>query len=80
MAKNTKPLNEKTKEKLKSIQNKYIKDAKKQKDEVSSDLLHHVQEHVSVLGNNGCFSFVISFCDCDCEHTININTIECIGV
>ena len=33
MAKNTKPLNEKTKEKLKSIQNKYIKDAKKQKDE-----------------------------------------------
>ena len=69
LAKNTKTLNEKTKAKLKSIQNKYIKEATKQKDDVSSDLLHHVQEHVSSLGNNGLFRLVVSFCDCECEHT-----------
>ena len=51
LAKSTKAVNDKTKEKLKSIQNKYIKEAKKKKDEVSSDLLHHVQEHVSIFGN-----------------------------
>ena len=40
---------DKTKEKLKSIQKQYLREVNRMTDEVSSDLIHNVQEHVSIL-------------------------------
>ena len=47
LAKNAKLLCDKTKEKLRDIQNRFIRDIKKSKDKHPSDLVHDVQETVS---------------------------------
>ena len=46
LAKNTKTLCDKTKDKLKDIQNRYVRDLKKAKSEHSEDLVRNVQDTV----------------------------------
>lgn len=51
LAKNAKSLYLKAKEGIRDVQNRFIKDAKKQKDTLSEDLVFHTQQQIIALAD-----------------------------
>lgn len=52
LAKNAKKLSHESKEKLRNIQNNYIRDLKKHQAEHSADLIFNLDEHVRITLNS----------------------------